>query len=95
MSNTQIDENLLKQANEVLANLMKKAETEKETNTGIIFNNNICEFKTNNEKISSDIIGIMSLSKKEIIKSKFEFYHLCETIASYIYSIIKMDKFNS
>lgn len=77
MSNTQIDENLLKQANEMLANLMKKAETEKETNTGIIFNNNICEFKTNNEKISSDIIGIMSLCQ-----SKFEFYHLCETIAS-------------
>ena len=63
LANTKIDENLLKNASETIDNLKRKAKIEKEANAGKILDNMGCLFNKNTEKISSDLIGDLSLIK--------------------------------
>ena len=63
LTNTRIDENLLKNASETIDNLKRKAKIEKEANAGKILDNMGCLFNRNTEKISSDLIGDLSLIK--------------------------------
>ena len=63
LANTKIDENLLKNASETIDNLKRKAKIEKEANAGKILDNMGCLFNKNAEKISSGLIGDLSLIK--------------------------------
>ena len=69
LSNTQINEIVLKYAHRRLAKLQLKAKMNKELKAGKIFDYQICDFSKNKEKISSDLIGDLVLA--EFKESKY------------------------
>ena len=62
LSNPQINENLLLEANESIIDLKRKAGREKEANVGKIMNRKLLTFKMNTEKSTQSSIGDLSLN---------------------------------
>ena len=70
MSNTDIDENKLKEAKVLLVGLMERAKEVKKANTDIILGGAMCDFQKNTEMIKSNIVGDVLFTQSKVMKSK-------------------------